>query len=579
MSINHYLEKIANYDREDGYFVPGLVGAVAGAGSGALAGGSLGFAGGEMALDSHRQINAAKTQLNDFMSKVPFVKSNIVPIQEPSRLRSLANGVGRGLKYGAMAGAPLGASLFVYDRFLKNQEHQKMAEANQTNPYLEKIAATMSETAVDDARLGSKLGLLAGGAYGFTKGGIGGAVVGGAAGLLAGGAAGGIAGVPHHMLKDPSEVSRRASTPLLPTLGRTVKDDASVGAKIGAGIGGVSAGVSAAAIGAMIASDAMRNGAKITPGGVGKVGLGVLGAGALGALTGAIPGALFGAGIGVPHGAANSLVKDYHANRIEKSASWVPDSFAHQLGWEDPRQAALKSGVSALALNPSDLETSRDKVQTAALTAMAANSAYSDAVKNNRLIQEILEAQEHGVRTGDMSLHHELREDLLGDPRTSRISGNIAGALAGGMGGFTLANALGGNGLAKGLGAVAGAGLAGYGIGRLAQYSTEAGNENTLDVLARREARLNRLLTKAAEIAVQETPHDYKPALAAGAIDAAMGVGLGGLGYHISKKYFGGKYTPLIIGGLEGTAAMAATDLYQRKHERDIAKLKESFGK
>ena len=73
-----------------------------------------------------------------------------------------------------------------------------------------------------------------------------------------------------------------------------------------------------------------------------------------------------------------------------------------------------------------------------------------------------------------------------------------------------------------------------------------------------------------AKQAEESIPHDYKPGLAAGAIDAGMGVGLGSLGAYISKKHFNGKYAPLLIGGMEGAAAMTATDIFQRKHEKEM---------
>ena len=72
----------------------------------------------------------------------------------------------------------------------------------------------------------------------------------------------------------------------------------------------------------------------------------------------------------------------------------------------------------------------------------------------------------------------------------------------------------------------------------------------------------------------EEIEHNYKPALAAGAMDAGMGIGFGALGHQISKRFFKGKYAPGIIGGLEGASAMVATDLYQRHHEKELANLK-----
>ena len=116
-----------------------------------------------------------------------------------------------------------------------------------------------------------------------------------------------------------------------------------------------------------------------------------------------------------------------------------------------------------------------------------------------------------------------------------------------------------------------GTGLGALGLGYAAGKGAEKENRQTNKLLDSRHSHLAALLSKTAE----EIEHDYKPALAAGGIDAAMGLGLGALGQQISKRYLGGKYAPLVIGGLEGTAAMAATDIYQRKHEAEMRALQE----
>lgn len=92
---------------------------------------------------------------------------------------------------------------------------------------------------------------------------------------------------------------------------------------------------------------------------------------------------------------------------------------------------------------------------------------------------------------------------------------------------------------------------------------------NQHSAMIRNQARADAEIKKQAEV-----EHDYRPALAAGAADAAMGVGFGALGHQISKRMFKGKYAPALIGGLEGASAMAVTDMYQRHHEKEIAELK-----
>lgn len=261
------------------------------------------------------------------------------------------------------------------------------------------------------------------------------------------------------------------------------------------------------------------------------------------------------------------------AEQVASEENWRPDSYAHRLGWEDPRKAALKSAaMTGLSYAPyaKDMGTG-DKVMAGSMAALSASGAHSEAEMKNRILQEILEAQEHGVHHGEMDLHHQLKEDIMSDPETSKWTGRVLGGLTSAAMGGSLAHAVGGSGLAVGAGALAGGVLGGLGFGALGHYSAEADNRRVQGILDAREAYLRaKMVKKAEDIAVE---HSYKPALTAGAIDAAMGLGLGALGQQISKRYLGGKYAPLVIGGLEGTAAMAATDMYQRSHEAQMAEL------
>ena len=800
---------------DGGYFDAAAVGGVSGGLTGALLGGSVGVAGGEATRDARIQASNITKGVGDYINSLPFVKSNVPPIEVPSRTTAILQGVGKGVKYGLMAGVPLGASLFMYNNYKRNQESN--------NPYLAKIAeVTVGQTMYDDAMTGAKLGVLAGGLHGLVRGGpvraVGEGFVGGLGGLVAGS----VAGIPHGLLRD-SNAQRGSRSSLLRDVQSTTDSDvrtgASIGSKVGAGlgiIGGLGAGLAGA-------STLMQE-SKVP---AGKALAGALGAtaalGGLGYLSGGLGGAVGGMGVAVPHGAAKSLIKDYQnnkylnkaaeensqgenlagvlgaggflggavgsiigagdgaylamgrdkvfrdyghtgserafkalgtvgrytgknlakgalagagllgigygtgniesvsdepkgnehldmrhesakimsgrgtpnqmelanrgtldlrdaslmamlnkkaaednggglgrmvgigagvggvmglgaggllglvdhpfstsqdtiLNRLKHSGStalkmgagtalssaalmgslyglgryqqshkkqaeqvwydeptelnkkaaednWRPDSYAHRLGWEDPRKAALKSAaLTGLSYAPyaKDMGTG-DKVMAGSMAALSASGAHSEAEMKNRILQEILEAQEHGVHHGEMDLHHQLKEDIMSDPETSKWTGRVLGGLTSAAMGGSLAHAVGGSGLAVGAGALAGGVLGGLGFGALGHYAAEADNRRVQGILDAREAYLRAKMVKKAEDEAVE--HSYKPALTAGAIDAAMGLGLGALGQQISKRYLGGKYAPLVIGGLEGTAAMAATDLYQRSHEAQMAEL------
>lgn len=472
--------------------------------------------------------------------------------------------------------------------------------------------------------------------------------------------------------------------PMMPHINRAMGQDASTGGKVGALIGsglGVAAGIAAHSPWSAVTGAA------------------------LGGLGGWIGGSLTGGAVGIPHGIVNSMIAERQlrqdiaakaeANRyLQKVANnltevpisgWNPDSYARKLGWEDPRKAALHAGAMSLAMTPprSGDGSMGHNVSTAAMTALNASSAHTEAEEFNQRLREILEAQEHGVRTGDMSLHHELKEDLMDDPHASMWGGRVVGGIMGAMTGGAAANVLGANPLGIGAGALIGGGLGGWGMGALTQAGAEYHNDHTEGLLRAREAYLRAKLVKSASLtkkadayadqarvmvrsrnksvrpysevspevaqavesaamgggaylaskglshvhagfgkaapylaggaalatatglgraidhqdvrdnqdeaaalrvsdrifkesqslakkAEESIPHDYKPGLAAGAIDAGMGVGLGSLGAYISKKHFNGKYAPLLIGGMEGAAAMTATDIFQRKHEKEM---------
>lgn len=558
--------------------------------------------------------------------------------------------------------------------------------------------------------------------------------------------------------------------PMMPHINKAMGRDSSTGGKVGA--------LAGSAIGAAYGIS------KGNP-------WSAIGGAAVGGFSGWLGGALTGGAVGIPHGIVNSMIAERQlrqdvdakgdtnrylqkvANNLTEvpTSGWNPDSYARKLGWEDPRKAALHAGAMSLAMAPprSGDGTMGHNVSTAAMTALNASSAHTEAEEFNQRLREILEAQEHGVRTGDMSLHHELKEDLMEDPHASMWGGRIAGGIIGGLTGGAAANVLGANPLGIAAGALVGGGLAGWGMGAMGEAAAGYHNDHTEGLLRAREAYLRaKLMTKSANLekavnsgktamhkfwdsgshhiphpasgpsighhvddnlahlskdidlrdtrkdeafhntmligaltapvlgtaaimhhnktaallkkadeqadqarimvrshnqsmrpyysvspevsqaaqaatlgtgaylaskglshvhagfgkaapylagatalasatgigsaidhqnvrdnqdqaaqlreslrvfkrsqelakqAEESIPHDYKPGLAAGAIDAGMGIGLGSLGAYISKKHFNGKYAPLLIGGMEGAAAMTATDIFQRKHEKEM---------
>ena len=740
--------KMQKSAEDRGYFDAAAVGGVSGGLTGALLGGSVGVAGGEATRDARIQASNITKGIGDYINSLPFVKSNVPPIEVPSRTTAILQGVGKGVKYGLMAGVPLGASLFMYNNYKRNQESN--------NPYLAKIAeVTVGQTMYDDAMTGAKLGVLAGSApsvFGMNPiRAVGSGIVGGLGGM----AVGALAGIPHGLLRNKNDdrvVRHSLVRPIASTMGSDAKEGLKTGAAMGAGLLGLGGGIIS---GKSMLQIMKERGTKVPTGKLLAAGLGTTATMAgIGALGGGAAGGLGGLAMGVPHGAAKSLVQDYNSNkymdkvaaednggglgrmvglgagvggvmglgagglwglvdhpfstsqdtilnRLKHSGStalkmgagtalssaalmgslyglgryqqshkkqaeqvwydeptelnkkaaednWRPDSYAHRLGWEDPRKAALKSAaLTGLSYAPyaNDMGIG-DKVMAGSMAALSASGAHSEAEMKNRILQEILEAQEHGVHHGEMDLHHQLKEDIMSDPETSKWTGRVLGGLSSAALGGSLAHAVGGNGLAVGAGALAGGVLGGLGFGALGHYSAEADNRRVQGILDAREAYLRAKMVKKAEDEgyVKEhrfnlfpgllgaigasnvvehyrpnskplqmaagvagllgvgyatgstayTPlsqhpayaymdkkaedeaveHSYKPALTAGAIDAGMGLGLGALGQQISKRYLGGKYAPLVIGGLEGTAAMAATDMYQRSHEAQMEELK-----
>lgn len=644
---------------DTGYFEPAAVGAVAGGLTGALAGGSLGLAGGEMALDSQRQVNEISNRVNAYFKKVPLVTLPEIETTNPSRVKSLMKGIGKGLKYGAMAGAPLGASLFVYDQYKRNQ-HEKEA---MSNVYLEKIAMSYVDTAVDDTKTGAKAGLMLGAALPAVMGrGLGSVIAKGTTGAMLGVGVGLAASIPHHLIRDKKQPLPRSSP-----IARPIYDSAVEGGKTGL-VTGAGIGASLSALGAGIGSGvlysrfkkglpptsaALKDGTKtaVEVTSLGQAAKNVLKAGVTGGFTGAMTGLPYGVGLGVPLGAATSLANDYNNRYLQKAAEelqstedesirprytvtakgreisllpgmagyvvgknlvkhflpnnpylttaagaaaalaagyglgknvtttmykeaedWSPDSYARRLGYSNPKADAVKAGLTASLFYPvSSEQNTSQNLGSLAATGLSAHQAHEEAVMKNQIIQELLQAQEHGIKTGDMSIFESLRDEFLSDVGSDRLAGRILGGISGAALGGMLGHAVGNSGAALATGALVGTGLGALGLGYVAGKGAEKENRQTNKLLDSRHSHLAALLSKTAE----EIAHDYKPALAAGGIDAAMGLGLGALGQQISKHYLGGKYAPLVIGGLEGTAAMAATDIYQRKHEAEMRALQE----
>ena len=576
--MNKYLEKVAG---DTGYFEPAAVGAVAGGLTGALAGGSLGLAGGEMALDSQRQVNEISNKINSYFKKVPLVTLPEIQTTNPSRGMSLLKGIGKGLKYGAMAGAPLGASLFVYDQYKRNQ-HEKEA---MSNLYLEKIAMSYSDTAVDDLKTGAKAGLLLGSVVPAVFGrGLPSVIAKGAKGMALGAGAGLAASIPHHLMRDKTQPSIKSAPILRPIYEHTVEGGKSgllTGAGIGAGLGALGGGIGSALLYSRFKKglpprmytlkDGTQAAAEVTS--LGQVAKDVLKGATVGAVPGGLMGLSYGVGMGAPMGAATSLAQDYNNRYLQKAAEdWSPDSYARRLGYSNPKADAVKAGLTASLFYPvSSEQNASQNIGSLAATGLSAHQAHEEAVMKNQIIQELLQAQEHGIKTGDMSIFESLRDEFLNDVPSDRLAGRILGGISGAALGGMLGHAVGNSGAALATGALLGTGLGALGLGYAAGKGAEKENRQTNKLLDSRHSHLAALLSKTAE----EIAHDYKPALAAGGIDAAMGLGLGALGQQISKRYLGGKYAPLVIGGLEGTAAMAATDIYQRKHEAEMRALQE----
>jgi hypothetical protein len=151
---NVYLTKIA----ENGYLEPTAVGATVGALTGGLVGGSLGISGGEMSLDTQKALNNIKADINRATNKIPLLKPNLMEIAPVSRGEHLASGILKGMKYGAMAGIPLGGALFAYDNYRSNQEKKASVvnhlahhaidinlEQPPMNPYLQRVSDMQKE--------------------------------------------------------------------------------------------------------------------------------------------------------------------------------------------------------------------------------------------------------------------------------------------------------------------------------------------------------------------------------------------------------------------------------------------------
>lgn len=388
---NVYLTKLA----EDGYLEPTAVGATVGALTGSLAGGSLGISGGEMSLDTQKALNSIKADINKATNKIPLLKPDLMEITPISRVKHMASGIIRGMKYGAMVGVPFGGALFAYDNYRRNQEKKASVvnhlahhaidinlEQPPMNPYLQRVsdmqkeAETQTEGYLPTFIQDTRGGMIA------------------ASGLL-GGAAGAAASVPHYLFKQ--------------------------------------AGVAEDQVRAKIHED-------------------------------------------------NAVIRPYHI-------AMTPE---------------MNQAVESLAVGTG--------THLAAKALGHVHPGFAAAAPGLGVAAGLLDA----TRLGD-----KLKAD---DAEKVR------------------------------------------------RYSAYIRNQAREDALEK-EASTNPYLLKLAEQA-ESVPHDWKPALSAGAIDAGMGLGLGALGHHVSQKYFGGKYAPLIIGGTEGLAAMTATDLYQRKHERELAELK-----
>ncbi len=588
---NVYLTKLA----EDGYLEPTAVGATVGALTGSLAGGSLGISGGEMSLDTQKALNSIKADINKATNKIPLLKPDLMEITPTSRVKHMASGILKGMKYGAMAGIPLGGALFAYDNYRRNQEKKASVvnhlahhaidinlEQPPMNPYLQRVsdmqkeAETQTEGYLPTFIQDTRGGLIA------------------ASGLL-GGAAGAAASVPHYLFKqagvaedqarakihEDNAVIRPYHIAMTPEINQAVESLAvGRGTHLAAkALSHVHPGFTAAAPGLGVAAgllDATRLGDKLkaddaekvrrysayirnqaredalqkqaqeviemslvqnpylvkiaeqseykpTLGDVATIG------GGIGAAHGLVAGGVLGATIGSSSTGRTAL------SRLKNAGKWGAAGAA--------LLAPIGAGYTAYQVHkdPSLLDVSDEK-QNALQKEAADDSNLNRSLAGGALIGGGLGSitgasmAAHLYDLGTVT-HPELVGETLGE-EFKRLGKKVAKGSAVGLG----------------VGSLAGAGIAGY-------------------KAMKKEAAENPYLLKIAEQAID---HDWKPALSAGAIDAAMGLGLGALGHHVSKKYFGGKYAPLIIGGSEGLLAMGATDLYQRKHEKEMAALKQS---
>ncbi len=518
---NVYLTKLA----EDGYLEPTAVGATVGALTGSLAGGSLGISGGEMSLDTQKALNSIKADINKATNKIPLLKPNLMEITPVSRGEHMASGILKGMKYGAMAGIPLGGALFAYDNYRRNQEKKASVvnhlahhaidinlEQPPMNPYLQRVsdmqkeAETQTEgylpTFIQDTR----------------------------GGMIGGGLIGGLLGTPRIV----SEVSalRKAGTGLnrLQYVSRPL---------------------------GLIAASGLLGGAA-------------------------------GAAASVPH----YLFKQANFwHEVEAKSGHVLDKFLPKTS-DSIHGHSILNTTTPLAENTihSDIKnggsSTLDRVDHLMLAGLAATPIAAGAgfLTHNKGREKQAGVAEDQVRAKIHEDNAVIRPYHIA--MTPEMNQAVE-SLAVGTGAHLAAKALGHvhpgfTAAAPGLGVAAGL-LDATRLGdklkaddaeKVRRYSAYVRNQAREDALEK-EASTNPYLLKLAEQA-ESVPHDWKPALSAGAIDAGMGLGLGALGHHISNKYFGGKYAPLIIGGTEGVAAMTATDLYQRKHEREMAALKQS---
>jgi hypothetical protein len=429
---NVYLTKIA----ENGYLEPTAVGATVGALTGGLVGGSLGISGGEMSLDTQKALNNIKADINRATNKIPLLKPNLMEITPVSRGEHLASGILKGMKYGAMAGIPLGGALFAYDNYRSNQEKKASVvnhlahhaidinlEQPPMNPYLQRVSDMQKEASFwHEVENKSK-----------------------------------------HFLDKYLTNSSTLHVPVQnPHIVPTTKPPFNESLKEGINTG----------------LDTHET--------------------------------LMLAGLATTPVAAGGLL--LHNKDREKQAGVAED------------QARAKIHEDNAVIRPYHIAMTPEMNQ--AVESLAVGTGTHLAAKALGHVHPGFAAAAPGLGVAAGLLDATRLGDKLKADDAEKVR----------------------------------------------RYSAYIRNQAREDAL-KKEASTNPYLLKLAEQA-ESVPHDWKPALSAGAIDAGMGLGLGALGHHVSKKYFGGKYAPLIIGGTEGLAAMTATDLYQRKHERELAELK-----